>query len=161
MAYPADYEREATYEAARMLFVAIATGPLLFAIVGWLFIRGAEPAGPPGLTAWLVWGGVGASGLMLWLLFRRRAVAPVTEWSRQKRRAESFSRANLQTNLVIAWGGAEAIAFAGCIAYFFLDGSLMMFASSLVATVLCFGLSMPRQGWYRTLEREAGSATTA
>lgn len=149
------------YETARIVFLGIATSPLLFAAVGWFFLRGSEPAGPPGFTAWIVWGAVGATGLGLWLVFRRRAVAPVTEWSRPKREAESFTPAKLQTNLAIAWAGAESVGFAGCIAYFFLDGSLMMLVSSLAATVLCAGLSMPRRDWFRTLEREAGTAGAA
>lgn len=161
MGFRTSPEADPGYETARTIFLGTATSPLVLAAIGWFFVRGAEPAGPPGLTAWIVWGAFGATGLGLWLVFRRRALAPVTEWSRPKREAESFTPAKLQTNLVIAWAGAEAVGFTGCIAYFFLDGRLFMLVSSLAASVLCAGLSMPRREWYRMLEREARSVTAA
>lgn len=149
---------EARYATARILFTAIALSPLLFVAVLWLFVGRTELPGPPGLEAWIVWGLLGGSGLVLCLLFRRRTVAAMEERSRRERSAEGFTVSTLQGHLVIAWAGAEVVGFAGGIAYFFLDGSLTMLATALAASVLGFGLSAPRKAWYRTLEREAAAA---
>lgn len=153
-----DSRNKATYENARLLFVSIASSPLFLAAVMWFGVGRSEPANPPGLTTWAIWGLFTLGGLAVWLLFRRKAVDPVTEWSGHKRSAEGFDAATLQTHLVVAWAGAEGVGFAGVIVYFFLGGDLTMLVSSLAACVLCFALSAPRQAWYDELRREGGAA---
>ncbi len=149
---------EATYENARLLFVSIASSPLFLAGVLWFGVGRTEPAGAPGLATWAIWGLFTLGGLAAWLLFRRKAVDPVTEWSGHRRRAEGFDAAALQTHLVVAWAGAEIVGFAGAILYFFLGGDLTMLVGSLVACVLCFALSAPRKEWFDELRREGGAA---
>lgn len=149
---------EATHGNARLLFVSIASSPLILAAVLWFAIGRTEPSDPPGLATWAVWGLLTLGGLAVWLLFRRKAVDPVTEWSIHKRSAEGFDAATLQTRLVAAWAGAEAVGFTGVILYFFLGGDLTVLVGSLVACVLCFALSAPRKAWFDELQREGGAA---
>lgn len=151
-------QAEPSYDGARILFASIASSPLVFAAAMWFVLDRTEPAAAPGLDAWIVWGLIGAGGLVVWLVFRRKAVTPMTEWTARRRRAEEFDAAILQTRLVIAWGGAEGVGIAGVIAYFFLGGTLAMLVSSLAVSLFCLGLSAPREGWYRELEREGGPA---
>lgn len=153
-----DSRDKATYGNARLIFVSIASSPLFLAAVLWFGVGRTEPANPPGLATWAIWGLFTLGGLAIWLLFRGKAVEPVTEWSAHQRRAEGFDAAALQTRLVTAWAGAEAVGFAGVIVYFFLGGDLTMLVGSLVACVLCFALSAPRQAWYDELRREGGAA---
>lgn len=147
-------QAEATYEKARILFASIASSPPFFAAVVWLAVGRTEPSAAPGVAAWIVWGLIGAGGLAVWLVFRGKAVTPMTEWPARRRRAEEFDAASLQTHLVIAWAGAEGMGLAGVFAYFFLGGTLGMLVSSLAVSLLCLGLSAPREAWYRELERE-------
>lgn len=145
-----------SHARARVIFLALAASPLVLAGVLWLAHGRADAAsGPPGLVAWVFWGALSGTGLTAWWLFRRMALTPVAEWSRHRREERDFTTAKLLTFLVIAWAGAEGVGFAGVLVYFFLGGSLAMLATSLAASVLCFGLSVPREAWFRTLEREA------
>lgn len=152
-----DWQRqqgEATYETARVLYVSIALTPPLFAALLWLGVgRNASPAAP-GIVRWMVWGLIGVGGLAMWLVFRAKAVRPMTEWTARRRRSEDFDAAILQTRLIIAWGGAEGVGLAGVIVYFFLGGTLAMLVSSLVVSLLSLALTVPREGWYRELQRE-------
>lgn len=154
-------QAEPTYEKARLLFASITSSPPFFAAVMWLAVGRTEPAAAPGLDAWVVWGLIGAGGLAVWLVFRGKAVTPMTEWPARRRRAEEFDAAILQTRLVIAWAGAEGVGLAGVVAYFFLGGTLAMLVSSLAVSLFCFGLSAPREAWYGELEREGGPAGTS
>lgn len=153
-------QAEPTYDKARILFASIASSPPVFAAVMWLGVGRTEPFTAPDVTAWIVWGLIGAGGLGVWLVFRGKAVTPMTEWPARRRRIEKFDAGILQTRLVIAWAGAEGVGLAGVVTYFFLGGTLGMLISSLAVSLLCLGLSAPREAWYRELEREAEAAGT-
>lgn len=151
-------EARATHGGARAIFTGLALGPLLFAGGAWYATAGGEaPLAPQELLGWIAWGTVSLGGLVTWLLFRRKAVAPMTRWSRHERAARGFTAARLQTYLVVAWAGAESVGLAGGIGFLF-TGSVAMLAVALAAAVLCFGLTSPREAWFRTLEREARAA---
>lgn len=153
-------QAEPTYEKARLLFASIASSPPFFAALLWLGVGRTEPFAAPDVAAWIVWGLIGAGGLAVWLVFRGKAVTPMTEWPARRRRAEEFDAAVLQTRLIVAWGGAEGVGLAGVVAYFFLGGTLAMLVSSLAVSLFCLGLSAPREAWYRELEREAEAPGT-
>lgn len=143
-----------SFDTARRVYVGIAVAPFALAGVTWLFDMGGEAAGPPGVAAWASWILISGYGLVLWYLFRRKAVEPVTGWSRSRRAEEEFSAETLQKRLIIAWSGAQAVGFAGPVVYG-LGGDLAMMVSSLAVALLCFVRSAPRREWYRTATRGA------
>lgn len=147
-------QAEPSYDKARLLFASFGSSPLVFAAAMWFLLGRPQPSAAPSPDAWIVLGLFGAGGLAVWIVFRGKAVTPMTEWSARRRRAEEFDAAILQTRLVIAWAGAESVGLAGGVVYFFLDGTLAMLVASLAVYLLCFGLSAPREAWYRELARE-------
>lgn len=149
--------RDEAFETARKLYVGIAISPFALAAVTWLLDPGAGTGGTPGVVAWTSWIVIAGNGFLLWYVFRRKAVEPVTEWSRSRRAEEGYDADTLQKHLVLAWAGAEAVGFAGPVVYF-LGGNLAMLVSSLAVAALCFARSAPREEWFRTTERDAGVA---
>lgn len=149
--------RDVTFETARKLYVGIAVSPFALAAVTWFLDPGAGTGGSPGVAAWIAWIGLAGNGLVLWFVFRRKAVEPVTEWSRSRRAEEGYDAETLQKRLILAWAGAEAVGFAGPVVYF-LGGNLAMLAGSLAVAAFCFVRTAPREEWFRTAERDAGMA---
>lgn len=149
--------RDVTFDTARRLFVGIAVSPFALAAMTWFLDPGAGTGGSPGVAAWVTWIVLAGNGLVLWFVFRRKAVEPVTEWSQSRRAEEGFDAETLQKRLIIAWAGAEAVGFAGPVVYF-LGGNLAMLVGSLAVAAFCFARSVPRREWYRTAKRRPATA---
>ena|SRR5690606_14780751 len=135
----------------RILASALASGVLVFWVVGWVLTGGGAagiaPEALPPRVALLVWAAVAVPSFGAALVFRGRALR-VTERPAGGSGDDAAERAaHVQTNLVIAWALLESAALlAGTL--FLLIGTRELLLAAVPVYLLGVAVTFPRADWY-------------
>lgn len=94
----------------------------------------------PGLVGWLVWGFLMLDGLIIWYVFRKRALERQMRWRKAEAFIDALPTETLQ-NLIYSWAGILIVGAAGMIVEFTEAGLLFILSAGIGS--ICLLVSYP------------------
>lgn len=141
------------FQTSRVIHFAVASAPVLFALVAWFAVDGGSEATSGQPQRWTyIWGAGLLGGLLTWGLFRKQVRDLLADPSRSDSE-KSGGIPDLHTKVIVSWAGAEIVGLTGGVTYV-VTGNQRQLWMALALSVGLFAISYPQRQWFETLKKE-------